>query len=196
MILGVLLCSGFSKRMGTDKLRLTLGDKSVVEHVVENILKSKLDRLIIIYGEEELLDNLKGYNLEKIHNPMRHLGQSEAVKLGASLADNEDGICFFMGDQPLLSDKTINKLIDSFNETKENIIIPHYGKSNGSPVIFPISLKEELLKISGDYGGKSVIRAHEDLIKQVMIDDECEGLDMDDDSDFDTIKELWVLKSK
>lgn len=196
MILGVLLCSGFSRRMGTDKLKLRLGDKTVVEHVVEHILKSKVDRLIIIYGEEGILEELKDYDVKKVYNPLRHLGQSEAVKLGASMIDGEDGICFFMGDQPLLTPKTIDRLIDRFNETKQDIIIPTYGDSNGSPVIFPKSLKDELLSLSGDYGGRAVIKAYKDLVKLIQIDDEIEGKDMDNDSDFNIIKEFWKEKSK
>lgn len=196
MILGVLLCSGFSRRMGTDKLRLRLGDKTVVEHVVENILNSKVDKLVVIYGDISILDDLNGYDIKKVYNPLRHLGQSEAVKLGASMIDGEDGICFFMGDQPLLTPETIDKLIDRFSETKQDIIIPVYGDSNGSPVIFPSTLKDELLSLSGDYGGRAVIKAHKDLIKLIQVDDEIEGRDMDNDSDYNIIKEFWKDKSK
>lgn len=58
------------------------------------------------------------------------------IKIGVKSYCSEDSLMFVMADQPFLTSKTINKLIEKF-EKKDKIIVPKYKDRNGSPVIFP-----------------------------------------------------------
>lgn len=52
------------------------------------------------------------------------------------------------------------------------------------PTIFPYELREELLTIEGDIGGREVIKNNPFLVKKVYIDDCILGLDIDTQEEY------------
>ncbi len=100
---------------------------------------------------------------------------------------------FFVGDQPLLNKNDIEKMINVFKEDTDYIVIPKYKESLGNPVIYPSIYKEQILKLEGDKGGKSIIKSS-DKIKYV---DVCENtlFDIDNIDDFkNLLKRKQILK--
>ena len=189
-MLAVIMCSGLSRRMGQNKLLMPIGGKLLIEYVIEKIKDSEFDRLIMIYGDDELKKIADKYDIDAIYNPLRELGQSEAIKLAVRNSQGHEGISFIMGDQPLITVKTINRLLSEFKKTRRHIIIPKYGEKTGAPVIFPLTLSEEFLKLEGDVGGKVVIKNNIDLVKKIHIENENEGMDIDNIDDFNKISKL------
>ena len=82
MITGIILASGFSKRMTRDKLLLEVGDMPVVERVVRVAQSSLLDDIILVYQNNRVKEIGKQYGVRTIYNDSAHEGQSAAVKLG------------------------------------------------------------------------------------------------------------------
>lgn len=189
-MLAIIMCSGLSRRMGKNKLLMKLNGKVIVEYVIENVLKSDFDEVIMVYGDEELKVIADKYKLKSIYNPLRELGQSEAIKLAIEKIDNHKGISFFMGDQPLLSYNTINLLLKEFNLDQVSIIASSYNGKMGAPVIFPSYLKDEFLKLEGDVGGKIIINNNASKLKKVEILNDYEGLDIDSPSDLKKLEEV------
>lgn len=52
MISAVILAAGLASRMGQQKLLLKLGEKSILEHTVENVLTSNTEEIIVVLGSE------------------------------------------------------------------------------------------------------------------------------------------------
>jgi molybdenum cofactor cytidylyltransferase len=86
---------------------------------------------------------------------------------------------FLVGDQPFLSMATINRLMSVFNTDKSRIVVPVYGTRRGNPVIFPSSLKQDLLLLEGDQGGRALMEKLQSRISLVPIPDEKEAMDVD-----------------
>lgn len=189
-MLAVIMCSGLSRRMGQNKLLMYLGGKIIVEYVIENVIKSEFDEVIMIYGDDELKRVADKYNLKAIHNPLREKGQSEAIKLAVRNSGSHIGISFFMGDQPLLSTETINLLLNEFAKTEKNIIMPSYNGKMGAPVIFPLNLSEDFLKLEGDVGGKVVINSNIKLLKKIEIKNVRESMDIDNKEDLEKLEKI------
>lgn len=152
----VVMASGFSKRMGTNKLKLKLNEISLLEITLKKLSNLPFKK-ILVCGREKWVKNLaEKYNLKYLHNPLAHLGQSESIKLGVKNSQGK-GIVFFTGDQPFLSEKTILTLYLNF--LKSNLItIPIVSNKRFSPVFFPENKKDELLKLEGDIGGRIIIQ--------------------------------------
>ena len=93
---------------------------------------------------------------------------------------------FFSCDQPFLTSNTIKKILQNF-KTK-GITIPEYNGKRSLPVIFGENFKDELLKLEGDTGGKTVISNHQDKIKIVEIENPDEGKDIDTKEDYEMLK--------
>jgi molybdenum cofactor cytidylyltransferase len=68
------------------------------------------------------------------------------------------------------------------------IVVPIYWSRRGNPVIFPASLKRELLLLKGDMGGRALIDTLQNLISVVAIQDEREAMDVDTDEAYEKIK--------
>ena len=62
MIAAIILASGMSKRLGRNKLLLPLGNKRVIEHVIDNVKSSRIKDIYLVYGKDhqEELKNSQG----------------------------------------------------------------------------------------------------------------------------------------
>ncbi|MDY4736959.1 molybdenum cofactor cytidylyltransferase [Terrisporobacter sp.] len=183
LITAIVMASGFSKRMGLNKLLMKYNDKFLIEHTLEKISQCDFAEKIIVtqYEEiEKLTDNFK-----VVINENAHKGQSESIKLGVKSSERCDGYMFFVADQPLINQKDIEKLIRVFRENKDFIVIPKYKEKRGNPVIYPSLYKEEILRLEGDKGGKSIIKSS-NKIKYVEVEEDT-LFDIDNKDDFNKL---------
>ena len=190
MISGIILASGFSKRMEQEKLLLPVGGVALVERVIQAAQASRLDEVILIYQKREIEKIGRKYGIKAVHNPRADEGQSAAIKLGIHTAQPEtDAFMFMVGDQPFLNPSTINILIDTFQQDPHSIIVPVYNNTRGNPVLFPSAMKELLLALDGDRGGRVLIDSMPERVKLVSIDEEMLGTDIDTEEDYRKIKD-------
>lgn len=178
MITGIIMASGYSKRMGQNKLLMDFRGKPIIEYVIEAARDSDLDKIIIIYRDERIAQIGKTYEIECFYNDRAHLGQSQSVILGVKEAP-PGSYMFFVGDQPFINPSLINKLIKKHKEDEKKIIIPKYKDKMGMPIIFPNKFKEDLLKVDGDKGGRDIIRENPDQVNSLDIGDEKLLVDID-----------------
>lgn len=184
----VIMASGFSKRMGKNKLSLSYNGKSLLESTLEKIFHIPFNK-VIICGREKWVEELAyKYNFNYYYNSFADFGQSESIKLGIKNSTGE-GIAFFPGDQPLLSENTILNLYYEFQKTNL-ITVPVVEEKRFSPVFFPEDKKEELLKLEGDIGGKSVIKKTP-IINLVKFSSEKEFKDIDTIEDY-----MYIINNK
>ncbi|TCO74621.1 nucleotidyltransferase family protein [Marinisporobacter balticus] len=184
MIYAVLMASGYSKRMGNNKLLLKYKEKSIIEHVMHMLKMSKVDEVIVVARDEGVKKIGKDNFCIVLHNHDAKEGISASIKIGCDYGKFADGILFVPGDQPLLTVDTINKLIDAFYGFKDKIIVPCYEDVEGSPVIFPNKYFDKLMKLKGDMGGRKVIEENIQDKINVMIKNKLEHLDVDTMKDY------------
>ena len=187
MITGIILASGLSRRMaGQDKLLLPVDGTPLVERVIQAADASRLDDIILAYQNPAVAELAGKYRIRTIHNPDAALGQSASVKAGVRAAAPDTGAYMFLtGDQPRLDTATINLLIDAWQTHKENIIIPVYGGRRGSPVVFPALLRDKLLALAGDTGGRAVIEQAPEMVYCVDMPDADAGIDIDTPEEYE-----------
>lgn len=184
----VVMASGFSKRMGKNKLSLSYNGKTLLETTLEKISHIPFNE-VIICGREEWVENLADkYNFKYCYNSFADLGQSESIKLGIENSSGE-GITFFPGDQPLLTEDTILNLYYEFQKTNL-ITIPIVEEDRFSPVFFPEDKKTHLLNLEGDTGGKAVIKKTT-TINLVKFSSKEEFKDIDTIEDY-----MYILNNK
>lgn len=183
MITGIILASGFSKRMKRDKLLMEIEGIPMVERVIQRAINSKLDEIILVYRVSEIKEIGIKYGIKTVHNLRAHLGQSQGLKLGVQAA-NLGAYMFLMGDMPFITEDLIDGLIERFMEDESKIVVPYYNNKRGMPTIFPYNLREELLSIEGDIGGRRIIENNPFLVEKVYIDDCILGLDIDTQEEY------------
>ena len=194
-ISAIIMASGKSERMGTNKLLLEYRGITFIENTLKKVLNENFYELAIITCDKEVKKKCQNYikklekdkkNIYLVDNKKSEKGQSESIKIGLKTLGKCDGYMFFSCDQPFLTSDTIKKILKNFNP--ERITIPEYDGKRSLPVIFGKNFKNELLKLEGDTGGKTVISNHPDKIRIVEIENSDEGRDIDTKEDYEMLK--------
>ncbi|BAE82657.1 molybdenum cofactor cytidylyltransferase [Desulfitobacterium hafniense] len=169
MISAIVLAAGKSSRMGQMKLLLPIAGLSMIRAVVENVLRSQADEVIIVLGNEadrvrndiELLgagDESVKSKLKIVENLQFAEGQSTSLKVGLSMVNEQSaGALILMGDQPFVGTEIIDTIIECFLETVPLMVVPQYPEGRASPVLFARDLFPELMAVTGDKGGRSIV---------------------------------------
>ena len=196
LISGIILASGFSRRMGTDKLLLPVEGIPAVQRVLAAVKASAVDEVILVYHGEKVRELGEAMGVKKIYNPSPELGQSQSVRIGLRAASrNSEGYMFFVGDQPFINKYIINRLIEAFTGTGALAAAPLYKGRRGNPVLFSSVLKDELLDLKGDTGGRVILDRLKEGIVWVEIEDGQASLDMDTLEDYKKFRR-WREKNE
>lgn len=190
MVSAIILASGYSKRMGRNKLLLKYRGKTLIQRTIETVLQYEFSEVILVGREEEIIQigNKNGIKVIKNDNAVK--GISESIKLGVMEAMKTNGYMFFTADQPFLDIDIIKKLVYKFTENLDCIIVPQFEGRRGNPVIFPYNLKEDFLKLQGDVGGKAIINKYFNKVKLVEINDGTKLFDIDTNANYEYILKL------
>ena len=175
--------------MGRTKQLLPFGDSTIIEQVVGNILESKVDEIIVVLGYQagRIAPRIAGKSLKVVLNQDYHQGVSSSIRCGLNHASKiSDAIMIFLGDQPLIGKKVINRLVDAFARGSHGIAAPVYNRKRGHPVIFAAKYWPELLKLEGDIGAKGVIAAHPEDVLEVEVSSESIITDINTEKDYRT----------
>ena len=190
MISAVILAAGLSARMGKPKLLLQLGGKTILEHVIHNVLQSQAGEIILVLGayRQEIERVTDAYPVRRVFNSQYASGQGSSVAAGAAAVSPEaGGILFLAGDQPLIPPDFIDRVIAVFQETGALIVRPE----TGLPAIFNVSLKEELRRLSGDAGGRQLLEKYRDRVVTVPGCPGFASLDIDTEEDYRMLQAYW-----
>jgi molybdenum cofactor cytidylyltransferase len=194
MISAVILAAGRAERMGEPKLFLPLGGKPVLQWVIESALASDLDEIVCVSRELESARRqikLADERLFWLLNYAADRGQSTSVIAGLwAVNPASDGVMFLLGDQPLIRKELINSLIEKFENSSSLIVAPKFKDEARNPVLFRRDLFPDLLKLTGDRGGRALLETHRKQTALVEWNDEAPFLDIDEPADYDRLKGL------
>ncbi|HET9921220.1 MAG TPA: nucleotidyltransferase family protein, partial [Ktedonobacteraceae bacterium] len=197
-IAAIILAAGSSSRMGggRHKLLLPLADRPVLAHVLDAALASVARPIILVLGHQSetvrasIADYLTHPDLIVVENPNYLEGMSTSMRTGIQtlLARQSPGVeemptsagaLILLGDQPLVTTEIINTLITAQQVTGKRIVAPLYEGKRGNPTLFAASLFPELLDVSGDEGGRSVLTTHKDELATVEVGSAVTNYDVD-----------------
>lgn len=193
----IILAAGTSSRMGANrhKLLLPLHDRPVLAHVLDAVQASQARPVVLVLGHqpEQVRTHISPYTTHFdfyiIENPGYLQGMSTSLRLGVqtllsfgytkSLSESIDSALILLGDQPLITAQHINTLIATYRTTGKRIIAPTYEGKRGNPILFDASLFPELLEITGDEGGRTVLERHREEIATVEMGNPLANIDVD-----------------
>jgi molybdenum cofactor cytidylyltransferase len=143
--------------------------------------------------DKEMIKIGESWGAEIVLNPEYRSGMSSSIRKALDQISSEvvEGIFILLGDQPLINPSIIFKMLKAFTPGKREIVVPFYKDKQGNPILFDNYWKEELMKLSGDVGGRVLIKAHPERIKRVKIPDESIFLDIDREEDYEKIKSIF-----
>ena len=187
MISAIVLAAGTSKRYGKqNKLLAKYKNKIILLTVIDKLLKSKVDELIIVTGQDRTKVKKQiphNHKITIVNNKYFKKGMASSIKVGlGNLNKKSKGFLICLSDMPKISTKTYDKIILSFQKHKRLPVVPFYKKFQGNPVCFPNSFKKYFKKLNGDIGAKNLIK--EKKFKRVKILNKSILIDFDYKKDF------------
>jgi 4-nitrophenyl phosphatase len=188
-VAAIVLAAGESRRFGQPKQLLPVGDKTMIQHVVDVVLDSPLEQVIVVLGcrAAEIGTSITDRPVQIVVNEKWKSGLSSSVQAGLSAVKPEVGAALFvLADQPGVTTEVIAKLVERHRETRAPIVVPTHRGQRGNPVLFARSLFAELLKVKGDQGGRRLIAEHEDELEEIEVQTEAIFTDIDTADDYQT----------
>lgn len=178
---GIILGAGSSKRMGKNKLAMKLGDKAILERVINNAKASRLDDLVLVYGKYNAETDI-----EKIFNPDYELGMSTSIKKGLE-GFMGDAVMILLGDMPFVSSSIIDKLYEAFLASHKNIAVPVCEGKRGNPVVIGRKYFNDLFNNTGDKGARDIIKNNSEDVEIVEVKDRGIFVDVDDEESYNNV---------
>jgi len=157
---GIVLAAGTSSRFGAaNKLLADWRGQPMLRTVVEAVLATELDPVIVVTGHEaeQVEAALAGLDVQFVQNRDFASGQASSVRAGiAAVPEWCDGAMMLLGDMPRVCPGEINALIDAFaGET--SIVVPQFDGRRGNPVIIGRAHFPVLDKLTGDKGARELL---------------------------------------
>jgi molybdenum cofactor cytidylyltransferase len=187
MICAVVLAAGCSSRMGSQKLLLPFGSKTVITHIVDQILAASIDQVYVVVGHQQkkIERELSERPVYIVDNPNYESGMLSSVRCGLHAVDKKyQAVLVALGDQPSITTALVDQMIHSFDATEKQILVPLYQGRRGHPILFSIIFREEILTNFDDVGLRGLLQSHSDDIFEMNVSSPVVLSDMDCPADY------------
>ena len=198
MIQAIYMAAGNSRRFGSNKLLFPWKGKTMYRHGLDLLLELKKEMkeqlsVIVVTQYPEILEEVQklpeASEVQVVFCKESHMGASYTIKAGiAAMRKQATYLLFMVADQPELSKESVRCLMKASGvldtgsdcttekDQPETLSLCCHGIP-GNPCMFHKSLIPELLQLTGDQGGRKVLKQH--TCRYVEIEDEKELMDID-----------------
>ncbi|AOZ94717.1 hypothetical protein LPB68_13705 [Paenibacillus crassostreae] len=127
-----------------------------------------------------------------------HLGMSYSLRCGLNSvrSTQPDAVIIVLADQPFITAKLVNHLIDTFENSPElDYVANAYGGVIMPPVLISRRLFNAIQSLEGDQGASVLLRSPECRGVVIEADSSLYFMDADTRKDFETIVTQWTLNT-
>ncbi len=191
----IVLAAGMSTRMGTQKLLLPFAGMTIVEKVVENILNSGIENILVVLGANcaEIEEVLEFWPVQTIRNENFQEGMHTSLISGVKLLpENVKAVMIFLGDQPFIPEYVSMKVIEAWKDSGKGIVIPLFNGKRGHPPLYDMKYRNELIHLDSQVGLRSVAMKFQVDICEV--ETFCPEIVRDIDTREEYLKELKIIR--
>ena len=183
-VAAVVLAAGLSRRMGgPNKLLAEIDGVPVVTRVVDALLASKADPVLVVTGHQadRVMAALEGRAVRFVPNAAYEEGLGASLRAGIeAVGDDVDGALVALGDMPWIRAAHVDALIAAFDpQGPSTICVPVHDRKRGHPVLWSARHFGEMRKLGGDVGARELLERHADAVLAVPVDDAAVHLDVD-----------------
>ncbi|MGZ4695630.1 MAG: nucleotidyltransferase family protein [Acidimicrobiales bacterium] len=185
-VVGIVLGAGSSTRLGRPKQTLAFGPRTLLAHVVDQVERSSLDRVVVVLGggADEAEASLGVGRAEVVHNDGYGSGCASSLLAGLDAAGDADAVVMLLGDMPGVTAAVIDEALARWCDRPTWAAVTSYTDRLGHPLVFSAAAFAELRALHGDKAvWKVVDREPEERVGRLVIDQPC-PLDVDTWDDY------------
>ncbi len=162
MIPVIVLAGGAGRRFGGNKLLADLNGLPLVMHTPLRLQKADGFDVIVVTCHKEVKKLCEVAGLTCLFSERCKEGLSGSVRAAAEylMESGTPAAVFCGGDQPFLTAETMRDFYGSWQRSGKGLASCREEGQVTNPVIFSAPYFEELTKLTGDTGGRAVLRAH------------------------------------
>lgn len=172
----IVLAAGRSSRFADGhKLLADIGGKPLIRHTLETVAASPVDEIVLVVSfqtHDAIMAAAGEGRWAGVINRAAESGLSTSIMSGlAMLPQDLKGMLVVLGDMPGITADLIERLLAKAAEYPGSIVYPvtPEGKQ-GHPVFWPSDIFPEFGELTGDQGGKPLLRRHAHRIVTIPAD--------------------------
>lgn len=200
-VAGIVLAAGRSSRMGAARNKLVeeVAGRPIVVRAVDAFLEAGIEPVIVVLGHEA--DRVHAVLADRPVRFVRHASWSEGM--GSSLARGiaelvrsgagPAAVLVCVGDLPGIRADNVREIVRGGRDAAgridpARIVVPTRRGQRGHPVLFGAHYLRALAELTGDEGGRQVVRDNASRVHPIEIDDDACFRDVDTVDDLTTIR--------
>ena len=170
-----MLAAGFSTRMGRPKALLDWHGVTFLAQICRSLTAAGVRRIIVVTSatndkECRLQTNSAEAGIVWVINPRPEDGMLSSIRCGlGALGGMRTQVLLCLVDHPGVQAATYRTL--AAHATADTIVVPTHAGRRGHPTVFGADFVEELLHGACPDGARSVVRAHPDALREIVVDD-------------------------
>lgn len=196
MITAIVLAAGIGRRMGHQKLLLPVGELTLIEHVVNQVIQGGVDSCVVVTGSDHdrIKPLIEDMGAQTVVNPHSlEGGMLSSVRCGLAHANPfTTGYLACLGDLPGMTSNLVNGMLQKIEFDRPDILSPVYHGKRGHPLYFDAKFKDEIMRNFDDVGLKGLLTAHADKVTEFECSNEGILIDLDTPTDY----ENWMNKQE
>lgn len=194
----IIPAAGHSRRMGQPKLLMKIDGETVIARLLRQLRRSELASIRVLgrADDEELQAEVRGAGVEFIVPETDPPDMRVSVELLLDAVVHtvsktaEVGWLLIPADHPIVEQAVLERLIKSWQETPDSIVVPVHSGHRGHPAIFPWSSRQELSQIPQNMGINWLLRHGENPVREIECSEASVLWDLDTPDDFARIQSI------
>lgn len=181
-ICAAVLAAGLSSRMGNFKPLLKLGDRPLLQHVLDTARAARISDIVLVLGyrASEVRARMDLSGISVVENADFTQGMSTSLRAGiAALPRNTSAAFIMLADMPLISPGTLTNMMEHLLRTRANAVVPVHDGKRGNPVLLDASALAGADSLGGDEGFRRILTS---LPRVEVLDVQDPGILLDCDS--------------
>jgi molybdenum cofactor cytidylyltransferase len=172
-----------------NKLLVEIDGEPLVRRAAQAMRDGGIMDLVVVTGHQrdEIVAALHGLEVTFAHNADFVAGQAGSVAAGiAALPQTVSGALIALGDMPYISPDLVAEMIrdhSGLGDHEARISFPVHEGRRGNPVLWGCGFFEALGRLSGDMGGRQVLRENPAAVNSISWHDDSIHRDIDTPED-------------
>jgi molybdenum cofactor cytidylyltransferase len=198
-IWAIILAAGESKRMGSPKMLLDFGGRTMIERVIENVIASEINNYMIVLGadKDKLIGIINRYPVRCCFNENYFEGMLSSVQCGIrNISADFEAALIFQGDQPFITPDVVRQVISSYRSKGKGIVIPTSEGKRGHPLLIDGKYRNEVELIDSSLGLRSLAHRFSNDVTEVETNNPGILRDFDTYADYEEINKHLKYERK
>lgn len=203
-LFAVIPAAGHSRRMGTPKLVLSLGEETVIQRLVHGLSVDGITRTVIVARKEDsvLASHLAGMDVELVQPEIDPPDMKASVQAALRWIKEhfqpsvEDSWLLIPADHPVMNRALIEKLCSAWSACDASVMIPTFQGRKGHPAFFRWSVAQDVFQLAEDQGINALWK--EGTLDPLLY--ECDDseilIDLDTPEDYEAVRQRFEQNSE